>query len=237
MMTFKAWQIVDDAIAVDILDSPCGPIALRSWNEKGTTVPPHGSAVLLPIAPSYVMWEGAQVTIAVGSYAQVPGGALIRNGAGLIIHTPSYVGLPQAGGPVEPMGRLRYIDGCSDSLLVCPAKLGDPCLNLLHLPAGIHQTEHIHPSDRIGIILRGRGTCRTPDRDYELAPGMFWHIPTGGRHSFHTDDDSLDVFAWHPDSDFGPSHDWHPMLNRTIVDGVAANAPTHDEIRTAEIRE
>jgi hypothetical protein len=24
------------------------------------------------------------------------------------------------------------------------------------------------------------------------------------------------VMAWHPDSDSGPSHDDHPMLNRTL---------------------
>jgi hypothetical protein len=32
----------------------------------------------------------------------------------------------------------------------------------------------------------------------------------------------MDVIAWHPDSDFGPEDDDHPMVNRTIVDGVSA---------------
>ena len=30
------------------------------------------------------------------------------------------------------------------------------------------------------------------------------------------------VIAYHPDSDFGPTHEVHPMINRTIVDGVSA---------------
>jgi hypothetical protein len=33
----------------------------------------------------------------------------------------------------------------------------------------------------------------------------------------------LDVFAFHPDSDFGPAADDHPMVNRTVVGGVPAS--------------
>eukprot|EP01062_Namystynia_karyoxenos_P054535 TRINITY_DN44957_c0_g1_i2.p1 TRINITY_DN44957_c0_g1~~TRINITY_DN44957_c0_g1_i2.p1 ORF type:complete len:193 (+),score=23.69 TRINITY_DN44957_c0_g1_i2:71-649(+) len=33
------------------------------------------------------------------------------------------------GGPLEPVGRLRYIDGCSATVLSPPPRLGDPCLN------------------------------------------------------------------------------------------------------------
>ena len=36
------------------------------------------------------------------------------------------------GGPVEPKGRLRYIDGCSDTVLASPPRLGDP-LSLIHI--------------------------------------------------------------------------------------------------------
>ena len=34
--------------------------------------------------------------------------------------------------------------------------------------------------------------------------------------------ESLRVVAFHPDSDFGPEHDFHPMINKTIVDGTSA---------------
>lgn len=33
----------------------------------------------------------------------------------------------------------------------------------------------------------------------------------------------MDVIAYHPDSDFGPQDEDHPMVNRTIVDGVSAS--------------
>ena len=29
----------------------------------------------------------------------------------------------------------------------------------------------------------------------------------------------MDVVAYHPDSDFGPTHEEHPMVNRTRIDG------------------
>src|SRR5262245_29721447 len=244
-MTFQAYELQYDPPDkyqlprewLSLEESPAGPIQLLTWAGKPTTnIPLGGSAVLLPIADAIIMWAGVAASIKAGGYALVPGGASVEGGAGLIIYTPAYVGLAHVGGPVEPAGRLHYIDGCSDSLLICPATKGEPCLNLLHLPPGIHQTEHTHPSARIGIILRGQGFCHTPDQTFPLVPGMFWLIPPNGRHSFHTEDDSLDVFAWHPDSDFGPSHDAHPMLNRTIVEGVSAADETHRGIRTTEIR-
>jgi mannose-6-phosphate isomerase-like protein (cupin superfamily) len=234
-MRFRAWRIdeLDRAgFELTVPVSPVGPLRLFSW--RGSVgIPLGGSAVVLPVRPVELSWPGARVSVDVGCYAQVPGGARLRSGAGLVIYTPSYVALSQVGGPVEPSGRLDYIDGCSDSLLICPARLGEPCLNLLHLPARIHQTEHTHPSDRIGIILRGSGACRTEAGEVPLGPGMFWYIPAEFAHSFHTEEESLDVLAWHPDSDFGPSHDWHPMINRTIVEGVAANDERHAAIRTA----
>lgn len=138
-------------------------------------------------------------------------------GAGLVISFLDYQGLPLFGGPLEETGRLRYIDGCSDTLLVGPPRLGEPCLNHLHIPAGVNQTAHTHPSARIGVIARGRGECRTPHGTYALEAGMGWYIPTGCLHSFHTQDEPLDVIAWHPDTDFGPTDENHPMVNRTIL--------------------
>ena len=31
------------------------------------------------------------------------------------------------------------------------------------------------------------------------------------------------ILAFHPDSDFGPDHQFHPMVNKTMVNGVSAN--------------
>ena len=70
------------------------------------------------------------------------------------------------------------------------------------------------------MIAKGQGRCITPERTFELRPGMGWWIPAGVRHSFHTDASALDVIAWHPDSDFGPTDEDHPMKNRTYLERV-----------------
>jgi hypothetical protein len=152
-----------------------------------------------------------------GMYFAVNDGGAVTGGQGLIIALTGYRGLWQIGGSLEPTGRLRYIDGCSDTLLISPPRLGDPCLNHLHIPPQTNQTPHTHPSARLGVILNGSGECRTPTGVYLLQPGMGWYIPTGCLHSFFTRDEALDVVAWHPDSDFGPRDNDHPMINRTIV--------------------
>jgi mannose-6-phosphate isomerase-like protein (cupin superfamily) len=98
----------------------------------------------------------------------------------------------------------------------------------LYFPPGIDQTAHTHPSDRIGIVMSGRGRCvyweNGVELTQELEPGMLWVIHTDGVHKFQTPHgEHLRVLAYHPDSDYGPTHQFHPMLNRTIVDGVSAN--------------
>ena len=150
------------------------------------------------------------------------------------------------GGPVEAEGRLKYIDGCTDSLLIPPVKMGDPCLNHLHFPKDIDQTPHTHPSHRIGIVAKGQGECVTPFGNLPLTEGMIFVIKAGieglnstgldgkeypiGTHKFRTYDQSMDVVAFHPDSDFGATDINHPMINRTMVDGVSA--AKIDAIRT-----
>lgn len=128
-------------------------------------------------------------------------------------------GLRAFGGPIERRGRLKYIDRCSDTLLAAPARSGDPCLNHLHFPQGVEQTEHTHPSVRCGIVARGSGFCETPNGNTPLVPGLTFLIPAGGRHRFVTETEAMDVIAYHPDTDWGPTDEKHPMVNRTLVDG------------------
>ena len=114
-------------------------------------------------------------------------------------------------------GRLKYIDGCTDSLLISPVRRGMPCLNHLHFPANTHQTFHTHPSYRAGMVAYGHGVAETDRGEISLIPGMSWFIPANERHRFKTDGSELGVIAYHPDSDFGPVDENHPMINRTVI--------------------
>jgi hypothetical protein len=153
-------------------------------------------------------------------------------GSGILLHCHTYRPMFVIGGPIEDKGRLRYIDGCTDSLLLPPIKCGDPCLNALYFPAGVNQTQHTHPSLRAGLVVQGQGECILPDREpVPLVPGVCFVIEKDGLHSFRTPpESSMTVIAYHPDSDTGPKDDDHPMVNRTIVEGVSARHI--DKIRT-----
>ena len=175
----------------------------------------------------FVLEGTAELTCAQGSfslrpgmYFSVPGEIRIEGeGRGFAVCRNRYRGFFSIGGPVEEKGRLNYIDGCTDSLLIPPVKWGDPCLNLLHIPPETEQSRHTHPSIRVGVIVSGSGECVTPEKRYSLNPGVLFVIPAEAEHSFYTKDEALRVIAWHPDSDFGPTDEVHPMVNRTILPG------------------
>lgn len=187
-------------------------------------------------------WYNSDTPIKAGMYGSFTTGRIRAEGNArvLIIQAVYHDGMRMFGGPLEQKGRLKYIDGCTDSLLIPPVKLGDPCLNHLHFPAGIEQTMHTHPSIRIGYVYRGMGQCITPWERLPLIEGMVFiiHPENGlaheghpvGSHCFRTDLRTMDVVAFHPDSDYGPTDEVHPMINRTFVDGVSAS--TIKEIRT-----
>jgi len=166
--------------------------------------------------------QGAPAGLEEGMWFTSPDGVtvdLTADSRVVVSQRVGFKGLRAFGGPIETAGRLRYIDLCSDTLLACPPLLGDPCLNHLHFPPRIEQTEHTHPSLRSGAIARGQGCCETPAGRSELAPGVIFSIPAEGRHRFVTEDRTLDVIAYHPDSDWGPTDQEHPMINRTWIDG------------------
>lgn len=195
------------------------PIRVWGWQEEPLTLP-SGATAFGMVTTDRTRLRDAETgpfDLSAGMFFVLPDGGVAHGGRGLAITLSGYRGLRQIGGPLEATGRLRYIDGCSDTLLVGPPRLGDPCLNHLHIPPHTDQTPHTHPSVRIGVILRGTGECRTSDGVYPLRPGMGWYIPTDCLHSFFTRDEALDVIAWHPDSDFGPRDDDHPMINRTQI--------------------
>lgn len=114
-------------------------------------------------------------------------------------------------------GDLKYIDGCTDTLLVCPPRKGDPCFNALYFPPNVDQTFHTHPSQRLGAVVHGEGWACVGDREIPLKEGDVWLIETNERHRFRTAQSPMVVVAYHPDSDFGPEDEDHPMINRTII--------------------
>lgn len=125
-------------------------------------------------------------------------------------------------GWVEQQGRLSYIDGCSDSLLVYPARLGDSSLNFLYFPPGINQTFHRHPSIRLGCVIQGNGYSSHGDhnsvREDQLTTGTSFCLHEQERHRFRTTDSTMTVIAFHPDGDWGPTDHNHTMLNRTYLE-------------------
>ncbi len=130
---------------------------------------------------------------------------------GILISQSGYKGLFQIGGPVESIGRLNSIDGCSDTLLISPVRKGDMCLNFLHVPMGTDQTSHPHPSFRFGTIIDGEGYCESDDAVEHLTPGKTFFIPPNSQHRFRTEHKSLSVIAFHRDSDFGPDDRDHEV--------------------------
>ncbi len=209
------------------------PTSLHSWSEETLALSgaagthfgfvQRGAAVLKTASGEF--WLGEKM------YFCIPGEFSITGGAGIIATRFGYQGLFSIGGGIEKNGRLRYIDGCTDTLLIAPPVLGDPCLNALYFPRNIRQTPHTHPSVRVGIVASGAGECVLPERTILLTAGQAFVIAPNALHSFNTANDEMVVIAYHPDSDFGATHENHPMVNRTMVEGVSAAALA--EIRTA----
>jgi hypothetical protein len=117
----------------------------------------------------------------------------------------------------EVPGNLSYIDGCSNSVLIPPPRNGDPCLNYLYFPPGIDQTFHVHPSVRIGMIFSGSGIAELKNKTYELKPFTPFILDRFCLHRFKTDDSSMSLIAFHPDSDDGPTDEFNPMKTRTYI--------------------
>ena len=100
-------------------------------------------------------------------------------------------------------GRLRYIDGCRDSLLSPPVRKGDPCFNLLQFPKNTKQTVHTHPSVRMGVVVKGRGNC-FDDRGgrADLDECSVFVIPANSSHAFSTGDEEMVFLIYSAVSDF-----------------------------------
>jgi hypothetical protein len=163
---------------------------------------------------------GMKAELEAGAYFAVPGqGSVEADGLTVLIERFGFRGMVHVG-RIEATGRLAYIDGCSDTVLSAPPRLGDPVLNHLHFPPAIAQSVHSHPSIRFGVVARGAGVAHGPSGGgwkRPLTEGALFLLDPHEFHAFATADDAMDVIAYHPDSDSGPTDGEHPMLNRTYL--------------------
>ena len=237
-MTAFRCEIPDGPFDLSFPSAVAGDARVR-WHSGGrSTLREPDSTHYVAVGSGTLALHGSfgDYTLREGQFACVPGNAAIQgDGAALISTRLAWLGMPMIGGPIEERGRLGYIDGCSSTVLIAPLRVGDPTMNLLYVPPGTDQTAHTHPSLRAGLVYSGNGVCRVAEGDFPLEPGVAFCIPANKLHSFHAPDDSLRLVVFHPDSDTGPTDEEHPMMNRTLVGGVAANR-LH-EIHTGRVDE
>ncbi len=215
-------------ITIKIFSQSPFPIILRIWRSSVVELPDTGTHFGFVYQGYSHLSSHDQVEepyrLLSGMYFCLPGKGTIlgEQSSGIVVTRTDYRGMFNLGGSIEKQGRLAYIDGGTSSLLIPPIILGDPCLNAMYLPSQIDQTFHSHPSDRIGIIVAGRGTLETPQTVIPVESGTIFQIPANQHHKFRTTENALTLVVFHPDSDAGFTHQSHPMLQRTMVDGVSA---------------
>ncbi|WP_416669796.1 cupin domain-containing protein [Egbenema bharatensis] len=205
------------------------PLLLQTWQDHPiglSDVGTHFGFVYQGFA--HLSFRGMHGTesyrLRAGMYFSLPGKGAIGSAAssGIVFTRLNYRGMFSLGGPIEAQGRLAYIDGGTSSLLIPPVLLGDPCLNVMYFPPHVDQTLHTHPSDRIGIVVAGASIMKTPQSAIPVESGTIFLIPAHYPHKFCTSDSPFTVVVFHPDSDTGYTHTNHPMLQRTMVDGISA---------------
>ena len=199
---------------------------VRTWKKEVIALPEGGTHYGF-------VWQGeaklrrsqqtAPFPLTAGMYFSIAEAATVGGdrSTGFIVTHLVHTGRFQLGGPIASTGRFAYIDGGLTSLLIGPVAKGDPCLHALYMPAGVEQTVHSHPSDRIGLIIQGEGYCVADKTRHALRPGVLFHIPPNQPHQFCTGQPLLFI-VFHPDSDIGFSDRNHPMLRRTFVNNISA---------------
>ncbi|MGD1921967.1 MAG: cupin domain-containing protein [Pleurocapsa sp.] len=206
------------------------PATLKTWQKNSLELTAEGThfGFVYQGHPTLFRENGENYRLHPRMYFSLPGSGLIKglNSSGIIIHCPQHKGMFTLGGAIEDRGRFAYIDGGTNSLLIPPLMLGDPCLNAMYFPPGIDQTFHTHPSDRICIIVKGECEIETEEAIRTLHGGDIFAIAANYPHKFRTHSEDLTIVIFHPDSDIGFTHSSNPMLERTIVDGnKASNIP------------
>ncbi len=117
---------------------------------------------------------------------------------------------------------LPYVNGCSTKQIFPPDRLGDPTLQMLHMPAfTTEQQHHIHSTTRVVYVSSGRGVSVVGIGEHvvktELRPGTICILEPMCPHHFETGEEELVVLPLHIWSSVGPSEKNHPMFNGTHI--------------------
>jgi|TARA_B110000046_G_C13021879_1_gene411679 quercetin dioxygenase-like cupin family protein len=118
-----------------------------------------------------------------------------------------------------PKGNLSYMDGGTNTTAVNPGRLGLPVINYVHFPAGMSQTLHTHPSQRIGLILSGKGEIELDNGVmFPIKAGDCWVMDRNVLHNFMCNKgEDVTLFVFSPDSGTGPTDEINPLKVRTYV--------------------
>ena len=118
-----------------------------------------------------------------------------------------------------PTGNLSYMDGGTNSNALNPERAGMPVVNYAHFPKGMSQTLHTHPSQRIGLILSGKGRIELDGhRFFPLDTGSVFYMERNTLHNFLCDQgEDVALFVFAPDSGTGPTDEVNPLKVRTYV--------------------
>lgn len=116
-------------------------------------------------------------------------------------------------------GNLSYMDGGTNTTAVNPGRLGLPVINYVHFPAGMKQTLHTHPSQRIGLVLYGKGEIELDrSRKFAIKAGDCWVMERNVLHNFMCNKgEDVTLFVFSPDSGTGPTDEVNPLKVRTYV--------------------
>lgn len=189
-----------------------------SLKDGSFALPKYSTAYGIVLDGEVAVEEGRLIARALEYFCVTKDDSSLRiRGRAVIFVRHGFRGQRMVGGPIESSGRLTYIDNCSDTLLVYPPRFGDPSMSLLSFPAKIEQRFHIHPSIRLGVIVRGRGIAETAEGEFPLEPGVAFCVREKEVHRFITESEGLDAISFHPEGDWGPTDENHALLNRTYM--------------------
>ena len=211
---------------VSIIDIDYGmPARISIWRESASGIFNNKNTTqfgyVLKGVSFITMSDGRKYPLIAGMYFSIPDEFTIDGGAGVVFSKFQYRGIFSIGGPLQEDSTLKYLPGCVDSILIPPVFRGDPCLNFLNTTKGTLQPVHTHPSYRLGIVISGQGweVSQAPLIKSELREGSIFVVAPWQEHAFETTNKDLKFIVFHPNSDYGPTRNDHPLINQTFVNG------------------